>query len=98
LDAYAKDAEQTAMIASYQQVAGPIANRRSGVITASLTREPTSAGESALGDVIADAQLAATAATDSGAAVIGITNPGGIRTELLKHDDGTMTYAELFQS
>src|SRR5438876_9913429 len=30
LDAYAKDAEQAALIASYQQVAGPIANRRSG--------------------------------------------------------------------
>jgi 5'-nucleotidase len=98
LDALAKDAEQTALIASYQQVAGPIANRKSGVITASLTREPTPAGESALGDVIADAQLAATAAADAGAAVIGMTNPGGIRTELLKHDDGTVTYAELFQT
>ena len=40
LDAYAKDAEQTALIAAYQQLAGPIANRKSGVITASLTREP----------------------------------------------------------
>jgi len=98
LDALAKDADQTALIASYQQVAGPIANRKSGVITASLTREPTTAGESALGDVIADAQLAATAAPDAGAAVIGITNPGGIRTELLKHDDGSVTYAELFQT
>ncbi len=98
LDAYAKDAGQTALIASYQQLAGPIANRKSGVIAASLTREPTTAGESALGDVIADAQLASTSAPDAGAAVIGMTNPGGIRTELLKHDDGTVTYAELFQS
>ena len=98
LDAYAKDAEQTALIASYQQLAGPIADRKSGAITASLTREPTTAGESALGDVIADAQLAATSASDAGAAAIGITNPGGIRTELLKHDDGSVTYAELFQS
>jgi 5'-nucleotidase len=98
LDAYAKDPDQTALIASYQQVAGPIANRKSGVITASLTRDPTTSGESALGDVIADAQLAATAAADAGGAVIGMTNPGGIRTELLKHDDGTVTYAELFQA
>ena len=30
--------------------------------------------------------------------MIGITNPGGIRTELLKHDDGSVTYAELFQT
>ncbi len=98
LDAYAKNAEQSALIAAYQQDAGPIANRKTGAITASLTREPTPAGESTLGDIIADAQLAATSAPDAGAAVIGITNPGGIRTELLKHDDGSVTYAELFQS
>jgi len=96
VDATPKDTEQTALIASYQQVAGPIANRRSGALTASLTREPAASGESALGDVVADAQLAATSAPDLGAAVIGITNPGGIRTDLLKHDDGAVTYAELF--
>ena len=98
VDGYAKDPEQTALLTSYQQLAEPIANRKTGVIAESLTREPTNAGESALGDVIADAQLAATAAPDAGAAVIGITNPGGIRTELLKHDDGAVTYAQLFQS
>ena len=38
--------------------------------------------ESALGDVIADAQLAATIAPDTGGAVIAMTNPGGIRTSM----------------
>jgi 5'-nucleotidase len=96
VDTLAKDPAQIALIASYQQVAAPIANRKTGAITASLTREPTAAGESALGDVIADAQLAATAAPEAGGAVIALTNPGGIRTDLLKSDDGSVTYAELF--
>ena len=54
------------------------------------------AGESPLGQVIADAQLAATSAPDKGGAVIAFTNPGGIRTGLKKSEDGTVTYADLF--
>lgn len=92
-----KDAAQTALIAAYDEVAAPLANRPSGVITASLSRLPNAAGESALGDVIADAQLAATAAADKGGAVIAMTNPGGIRTDLTRRDDGSpVTYAEVF--
>src|SRR5205085_12095176 len=37
-----------------------------------------------------------TSTPDLGAAVIAMTNPGGIRTDLLKHDEGSVTYAELF--
>jgi len=96
VDGTPKDPDQTALVASYEQLVGPIANRKTGTIAASLTREPTPAGESALGDIIADAQLAATAAPDAGAAVIAMTNPGGIRTDLVKHDDGSVTYAELY--
>jgi 5'-nucleotidase len=42
--------------------------RVTGAITASLSRAPNGAGESALGDLIADAQLDATRADDSGGA------------------------------
>jgi 5'-nucleotidase len=51
-----------------------------------------------LGDIVADAQLAATAPAEFGSAVIAITNPGGIRTDLLMRDDGTVTYADLYAS
>jgi 5'-nucleotidase len=74
----------------------PLANLVVGKITADLTRQPTQAGESALGDIIADAQLAATSTEDSGAAVIAFTNSGGIRIDILKKADGTVTYADLF--
>jgi 5'-nucleotidase len=96
--AYAADAEQTALLASYDQFAAPIANRRAGSITATLSRVPNDAGESVLGDIIADAQLAATRADTKGAAVIAFTNPGGVRTDIAKKEDGAVTYADVFAS
>ena len=56
----ARDAEQTALLESYDRVAAPIANRPAGSVTETLSRVPNNAGESPLGDIIADAQLAAT--------------------------------------
>ena len=50
-NAYARDPEQTALIASYDKVAAPIANRPAGSITETLSRAPNDAGESALGDI-----------------------------------------------
>jgi 5'-nucleotidase len=96
--AYAGDAEQTALLASYDKFAAPIANRRAGSITATLSRVPNDAGESVLGDVIADAQLAATRADTNGAAAIAFTNPGGVRTDIAKKEDGAVTYADVFAS
>src|ERR1700681_3760136 len=65
--AYGRDAEQTALLASYDKFAAPIANRRAGSITETLSRVPNDAGESVLRDIIADAQLAATRAEPKGA-------------------------------
>jgi 5'-nucleotidase len=96
--AYARDPEQTALLESYDKVAAPIANRRAGLITETLSRMPNDAGESALGDIIADAQLAATRADTKGAAVIAFTNPGGVRTDIPRKDDGAVTYADVFAS
>jgi len=93
-----KDPAQTALIAAYDKVASPLANRRAGVITETLSRVPNETGESALGDVIADAQLAATASEKDGRAVVAFTNPGGIRTDVIRAGDGTVTYADLFAS
>ena len=91
----ARDPEQTTMLEAYDLVAAPIANRRAGSITETLSRTPNDAGESALGDIIADAQLAATA---SAGAAIAFTNPGGIRIDIIKKEDGAVTYADVFAS
>jgi len=79
--------------------AAPIANKPVGSITTDLVRAQPPSGESALGDVIADAQLASTA---SNSAQIAMTNPGGIRTDLTfagsaaGEGDGVVTYGEAF--
>ena len=95
-------ADVAALIAEYQTLVAPVANTVIGSITADITKTVNAAGESALGDVIADAQLAATAAADKGAAVIAFTNPGGIRTDILYSKisggeaPGEVTYGEAF--
>lgn len=94
----AKDPAQTALLEAYDKVSAPLANRRAGSITATLSHAPKNTGESALGDVIADAQLAATRAVADGGAVIAFTNPGGIRTDLAGGSDGAVSYADLFSS
>ena len=94
----ARDAEQAALLESYDRVAAPIANAPAGSVTETLSRVPNNAGESPLGDVIADAQLAATNAAANGGAVIAFTNPGGVRTDVVRKEDGAVTYADLFAS
>lgn len=92
------DPEQTALLESYDKVAAPLANRRAGAVTSTLSRIPNLSGESVLGDVIADAQLAATSSNKDGGAVIAMPNPGGIRADITKKKDGTVSYADVFAS
>jgi 5'-nucleotidase len=89
----AKDPAQTELIAHYNAIAGPIRDRVVGTATADLTRVENAAGETSLGDIIADAQLAATSPTDFGGAVVAFMNPGGIRADI---QAGEVTYGELF--
>jgi 5'-nucleotidase len=96
--AYARDPEQTALLESYDTLAAPLANRPAGAVTEALSHAPNNAGESNLGDLIADAQLAATQDPANGGAVIAFTNPGGIRTDIGSKEDGTVSYADLFAS
>ena len=72
-----------------------------GSITADILRAPNTAGESALGDVIADSQLAATTPLELGGAQVAFMNPGGIRADLIyaasgAEGDGNVTYEEAF--
>jgi 5'-nucleotidase len=94
----AKDPEQTALIDAYDRLSAPIANRPAGSVTQALSRVPNEAGESALGDIIADAQLAVTKDAKDGSAVIALTNPGGIRTDIIPRENGAVSYGDLFAS
>jgi 5'-nucleotidase len=98
----AKDATETAIISKYDALSGPLAHRIVGSITADITRAANAAQESALGDVIADAQLASTSRTDFGGAVVAFMNPGGIRADFTYANSdageapGQITYNEVF--
>ena len=79
----AKAPDLTALIDKYNALSAPLANDVVGSTTASgITRAANAAGESALGDVIADAQLAATSDPLFGGAVVAFMNPGGIRADI----------------
>jgi 5'-nucleotidase len=83
----------------YRTAVAPIANEVVGTITADITRTAGANGESPLGDVIADAQLAW---TQSSNAQIALMNPGGIRADFDAEQssggepNGRVTYGEAF--
>jgi 5'-nucleotidase len=91
----AKDARLSTLVSSYNQQAAPLTARKVGTILADITRHTTAAGESALGNLIADAQLAATRSSESGGAQIAFMNSGGVRNDL-QAKEGSVTYGDLF--
>ncbi|MBA2720159.1 MAG: bifunctional metallophosphatase/5'-nucleotidase [Chloroflexi bacterium] len=98
----AKAPDLTSLVDKYRTLSAPLANRVVGSVAADLLRAANAAGESALGDVIADAQLEATEGALFGAAKVAFMNPGGIRGDILAgtisggEAIGQVTYGELF--
>jgi len=98
----AKDPEQTRLLARYEPLAKSAGDRSVGTISADIVRDANAAGESPLGDVIADAQLAATRGPEAGGAVVAFMNGGGIRADLAARRAGQaaapseLTYRDLF--
>jgi 5'-nucleotidase len=90
---FAKDPRQTALIAAYEAVARPLAERLVGRLAAPLTRETNPAGENSIGQVVADAQLYATRAAG---AQVALMNPGGLRSDLVPGPGGVLRYQDLF--
>jgi 5'-nucleotidase len=98
-----EDPQVQAVVEQYVAAAAPLANRVIGRIQGDLTRTGSPLGESALGDVIADAQFAATQPANLGGAQLAFMNPGGIRADLRVNDissggeaPGEVTYGEAF--
>lgn len=99
----APDSRITDLISHYNTFAAPIANRVVGHITADLTLTNDASMEQAMGNVIADAQHAATAPAGLGDAVAAFMNAGGVRAPGLVYasspvgeGDGVVTYGEVF--
>ncbi len=86
-DAVTPDAETSALVAEYKGKITPISERIVGTAAENVTRTSTPSGESALGDLIADAQRGFAGAD------FAFMNPGGIRADVAA---GEVTYSELF--
>ncbi|MFG2715810.1 bifunctional metallophosphatase/5'-nucleotidase [Streptomyces goshikiensis] len=96
-----KAPDMTELITRWNALAAPVASRPMGFISADIAGRGSEAPEKPLGDLIADAQLEATAPAARGGAQLAIMNPGGIRADLAYkaaggEGDGVVTYGESY--
>jgi len=67
-------------------------------MSTSITRNSSPSGESALGNLIADAQWSSTASADRGRSDFALMNPGGVRADILiQPGGGTVNFGQLFK-
>ena len=90
------DPRVAALVARYAAASAPIAARIVGRLEGPALREALESGEQVLGDLIADAHLAATSAPQAGRARIAFTNGPSIRADIVPGPDGGVTYGQLF--
>ncbi|WP_455568089.1 bifunctional metallophosphatase/5'-nucleotidase [Streptomyces nojiriensis] len=96
-----KAPDMTELITRWNALAAPVAGRPMGYIAADIAGRGSEAPEKPLGDLIADAQLEATAPAAKGGAQLALMNPGGIRADLAykaagAEGDGVVTYGESY--
>jgi 5'-nucleotidase len=90
-----RDPEVGALVDRYVAAARPAAERVVGRLSRAALKDADD-GDSGAGELIADAQLAATRAADKGGAVIAFINSGGVRTDLIPRADGSVTFGQIF--
>lgn len=93
---FGKNQEVAGLVSQYLSVAAPLVQRVVGTLSGPATRTQAASRESVLGNLIADAQLAATSASNKGGAQIAFMNPGGVRADLVPAGDGSVTYGQIF--
>jgi 5'-nucleotidase len=95
-EVYPADPAVAALVDRYAAAAAPLAARVIARFTGPATRDASPAGETPAGDLIADAQLAATSAADAGGAQIAFMNVTGVRAEIVPGADGSVTYGHIY--
>ena len=91
---------ESAIIERYRPLAVNVGGRVIGAVAATLPRAFNDAGESALGDVLADAMLEASQSTPGAGGDVAFMNAGGIRADLAATPGApstAVTYAQLFE-
>jgi 5'-nucleotidase len=90
-----EDSRIAALVKRYADAAEPAAARVVGHLSREARRSLTDS-ESAAANLIADAQLAATRASNRGASDISFINATGVRIDLVPRPDGSVTYGQIF--
>ncbi|RKS84891.1 5'-nucleotidase [Microbacterium sp. AG790] len=100
--AYPADAAVASMVAAFTAQANTIGSKPVGVITADILRGGKGGSdrgvESTMGNTVADIYLWATSTNPGYAgtkAQIALMNPGGLRADLVRSGDGTVTFKDL---
>lgn len=101
--AFEPDARIAALVAAYDKLGAPVADRVIGSIAKALPNTPNAACEVPAGDLVADAQLAATSPAALGGAAVAFMNRGGVRgggftipSSRVDEGGGNVTYGEAF--
>lgn len=96
--AIAADPTVTNIVSAYEALVSPIARQVIGSITTDLPNTADAAGNMPAGELIADAQLAATSSAKFGGATIAFMNPGGVRSPGFRFiaPAGDVTYGQAF--
>jgi 5'-nucleotidase len=89
-------ADLAALVARYRDAAKADESRVIGTLAGPATRDGGMTGESVLGNLIADAQLAAASTAENGGAQIAFMNPGGLRADIVPGPDGKVTFGAVF--
>jgi 5'-nucleotidase len=95
---FGAQADVARLVASYGHAAQVLAERPVGQLEGALLRQPVASGESALGNLIADAQLAAASLPERGGAQLSFMNRGGVRADIVPDAQGLVRYGQLFSS
>src|SRR6185369_3500034 len=93
---YQPDPAIAALVARYAAAAAPIIARPIGRMSGAALKETVPSGESVMGDLIADAFLAATRAPEAGGARIAFTNQTSVRADIVPAADGSVNFGQLF--
>lgn len=93
---YVPDVGVQAVLERYRAAAAPLIDKPVGPLAGVVARHTAPSGESALGNLVADAQLWATQSPQAGGAQLSFMHAGGLRADLLPDAQGQVRYGQLF--
>jgi 5'-nucleotidase len=85
-----------ALVDRYDKAARAVELRPVGTLGGPASRTKNAAGESIIGSIVADAQLAAMRDHDKGSAQIALMNADGLRADVTPDAEGRVTFGQLF--